>query len=274
MRPTILHGAGLTAQDVIDRIKQRVGVEWKTETVDTFKAGDPATVVTGVVTTSMATLPVLRRAAAAGANLIITSGPTFYGRADTPNPSAANSNDRIFAAKNELIATKKLVIWRFSDHWRARTPDPLVQGLSDALGWSRFAAADDPARVSIPATTLGAMATGIKKKLNARGGIRVVGDPQTAIRKVALLPATTAIDAALKALPAVDAIVAGEVREWESVEYARDTVTAGGKKGLILIGRALSEDPAMNACARWLKVIVPEVTTTWMPVGDPYWRPA
>jgi putative NIF3 family GTP cyclohydrolase 1 type 2 len=185
-----------------------------------------------------------------------------------------NQNDRVFAAKNELINSERLVIWRFSDRWRARRPDPLAQGLADALGWSRFTAADDPTRVSIPTTTLGALATTIKKTLNARGGIRVVGDPQTAIRKVALLPGTTAIDAALKALPAVDAIVAGEVREWESVEYARDTVTAGGKKGLILIGRALSEEPGMNACARWLKVIVPELTTTWMPVGDPYWRPA
>jgi putative NIF3 family GTP cyclohydrolase 1 type 2 len=274
-RQTTLHAAaGLTAQDVIDRIRQNVGLEWKAQTVDTFKAGDPATVVTGVVTTSMATLGVLRLSVRAGANLIITSGPTFYGRADTPNPAVASPNDRIFGAKNELIEAERLVIWRFSDHWRARTPDPLVQGLRDALGWSRFAAADDPSRVSIPATTLGALAATIKKKLNARGGIRVIGDPQTAIRKVALLPATTAIDAALKALPAVDAIVAGEVREWESVEYARDTVTAGGKKGLILIGRALSEDPAMSACARWLKVIVPEVTTTWMRVGDPYWRPA
>lgn len=268
MRQTSLHAAGLTAQDVIDRIKKNVGVAWEVDTVDTFKAGDPTTVVTGVVTTSMATLAALRFGVKAGANLIITSGPTFYGRADAPNPA-----DRIFAAKNELINTERLVIWRFCDHWRARKPDPLVQGLAEALGWSRFTAADDPSRVSIPPTTLGALASTIKKKLNARGGIRVVGDPQTTIRKVALLPGTTAIDAALKALPAVDAIVAGEVREWESVEYARDTVTAGGKKGLILIGRVLSEEPSMNVCARWLKAVVPEVMTSWMPVGDPYWRP-
>jgi len=188
IRQTVLYAAaGLTAQDVVDRIKKNVGIEWRAETVDTFKAGDPATVVTGVVTTSMATLAVLRLSVKAGANLIITSGPTFYGRADAPNPAVANLNDPIFAAKNELIETERLVLCRFSDHWRARTPEPLVQGLRDAFGWSRFTAADDPARVSIPATTLGALASTIKKKLNARGGIRVVGDPRTAIRKVALI---------------------------------------------------------------------------------------
>ena len=51
---------------------------WGDDTVDTFKAGDPSTVVTGVVTTSMATLDVLRGAVQAGANLVITAAPTFY----------------------------------------------------------------------------------------------------------------------------------------------------------------------------------------------------
>jgi len=152
IRQTVLYAAaGLTAQDVVDRIKKNVGIEGRADTVDTFKAGDPATVVTGVVTTSMATLAVLRLSVKAGANLIITSGPTFYGRADAPNPAVANLNDPIFAAKNELIKSERLVICRFSDHWRARTPDPLVQGLRDAFGWSRFTPADDPARMSIPA---------------------------------------------------------------------------------------------------------------------------
>ena len=47
----------------------------------------------------------------------------------------------------------------------------------------------------------------------------------------ACCPASTPIQAALKMLPNVDVIVAGEVREWESVEYARDKVFAGEKKG-------------------------------------------
>ena len=78
--------AAISAQDVIDRIRKNVGVEWKSDTVDTFKAGDPATLVTGVVTTAMATMGVLSQAVNAGANLVITCEPTFYGRADSPTP--------------------------------------------------------------------------------------------------------------------------------------------------------------------------------------------
>jgi putative NIF3 family GTP cyclohydrolase 1 type 2 len=68
-------------------VKQQVGVAWSSDEVDTFKAGDPATVVTGVVTTSMATLEVLQKAVQAGANLVITAAPTFYSRADLSAPA-------------------------------------------------------------------------------------------------------------------------------------------------------------------------------------------
>lgn len=274
--------AAVTAQEVVDRIKQHVGVPWKAETVDTFKAGNPATVVTGIVTTAMATMGVLERAVKAGANLVISCEPTFYGRSDTPTPTptakpgataSAAVRDAVFAAKDEFITRHKLVIWRFNEHWRLRTPDPLAQGLRDALGWSRFGQADDPRRVTVPEITLGALASQIKTTLHARGGIRVLGDRQTKVRTLGLLPGSTPIQASLTLLPAVDAIVAGEVREWETVEYARDTITAGGRKGLVLIGRILSEEPGMHACAQWLNTIVPEVRATAIPVGDPYWSP-
>ena len=78
----------------------------------------------------------------------------------------------------------------------------------------------------------------------------------------------------MKALPECDAVLAGETREWESVEYAHDTVASGQKKGLIMVGRVLSEDPGMNVCAEWLKSMVPEVPVRWLPAGDSYWRPA
>jgi putative NIF3 family GTP cyclohydrolase 1 type 2 len=75
--------AAITAGEIVERIKQHVGVPWNAgSAIDTFKTGGPSTVVTGIVTTSMATLDVLQRAAAAGANFVITAAPTFYSRAD------------------------------------------------------------------------------------------------------------------------------------------------------------------------------------------------
>src|ERR1700689_3154510 len=104
----------LTARQVIERIQKNVGVPWRSQTVDTFKAGDPDTPVTGIATTMMATYDVLRRAAAAGDNLIITHEPTFYGHLDQ-TADLAKENDAVLAAKQALIEKHHLVIWRFHD---------------------------------------------------------------------------------------------------------------------------------------------------------------
>ena len=278
----VLEAAAPTAQEVVDRIRRTLGVPWKAETVDTFKAGDPSTVVTGIVTTSLATIDVLRRAVKAGANLVITSGPTFYSRTDSPTPpagrgrgaAAAPPGDPVFSAKNEFIKTNNLVVWRFSDHWRLRTPDPFAQGIIDALGWAKHPTGSAPGHVRVPAVTLEALVGDVKAKLGARGGMRIIGNPRARLQTLAVLPGTIPIQAALTHLPQVDAIIAGEIREWESSEYVRDTITAGRDKALILIGRSLSEDPGMKLCAEWLEAIVPEAAVRWLPAGDPYWRPA
>jgi putative NIF3 family GTP cyclohydrolase 1 type 2 len=274
--------ASLTAQEIVDRIKMTLGVAWQATSVDTFKAGDPSTPITGVVTTSLATIDVMRRAVKAGANMIITSGPTFYSRGDSPAPAAGRGRgpaapappDPVFIAKNEFITANKLVVWRFTDHWKARTPDPFAQGLGDALGWAKYRSGSDPSRATLPGVTLDALVADVKTKLAARGGIRVVGNAKARVRTVGLLPGTIPIQGVLALLPKVDVVIAGEIREWESSEYARDTVTAGLDKGLILVGRTLSEDAGMRVCAQWLESIVTEVAIRWMPAGDPYWRPS
>lgn len=296
----------VTAQQVVDRIQKSIGGEWDPKSVDGFKAGDPSANVTGIVTTSLASLDVLALAVKAGANMIITSEPTFFSKADTPTPSvrrpfgaagrgpggpasggaaaasvappppqpppAPMPPDPIFTAKSDFIKKNNLIVWRFSDHWRMRTPNPFNQGLVDTLGWSKFASGDLN-NVTIPHTSLDALATHVKLSLKSRGGMRIVGDPKLAIHTVALLPGSTPIDASLKALPGADVILAGEVREWETPEYVRDTIDMGGKKALVLVGRIVSEGPGMQLCAQWIKTLVPEVPSTWIPVTDPYWRP-
>ena len=281
IHPAAIGAATVTAQEIVDRVRKAVGGEWKADTVDTFKAGDPTTPVTGVVTTSLATIDVMRRALKAGANLIVTAGPTFYSRADSPTPPAGRGRgaaappppDPVFTAKNEFIRANRLVVWRFSEHWRRRVPDPFARGLGDALGWARARTNGDPARLTVPALTLEALAARVKSRLEARGGVRVVGRQQTRVRTIGLLPGTRSIQQMVALLPQVDAVIAGEIREWESSEYARDVVNAGLGKGLILVGRSLSEDAGMKVCADWLRPIVPEAPVRWLPAGDPYWRP-
>lgn len=220
--------------------------------------------------------------------MIVTCEPTFYSKADSPTPpvrripgmmahndvpSTPAPPDPVFTAKADFLKKHNLVVVRLDDQWRQQKSDPFARGLASAFGWSKFTAPADPSHLTIPETSLDALVSHVKKSLKSRGGMRIVGDPNLRIRKVAFLPGSTAIQAAIQTLPGVDVIIAGEVREWETVEYVRDTVALGGKKSLVLVGRIVSEDPGMQFCAQWLKTIVPEVPSTWVSVGDPYWRP-
>lgn len=286
--PLLSQGSALTAQQVVDRIQKSAGVSsLPAQSLDSFKAGDPATPVTGIATTGMATMDVLTRASQAKANLVITLEPTFFGRLDGQrDPSAAagrgggrgqtgvSADDPVYLAKQEFIRKNGLVVWRCTDVWRARKPDPFATGLAGALGWKGFQVGDDVFRYDLPSVTLTALAGDLAKRLKARAGIRVIGDPKTAVRRVALLPGLSTLAAAMKSLPECDVLLAGEAREWESVEYAHDTVASGQKKGMILLGRVMSEEPGMKVCADWVKTLVPEVSVSWMAAGDPYWRPA
>jgi putative NIF3 family GTP cyclohydrolase 1 type 2 len=265
--------ATVAAGEVIDRIKKNIGVEWKPDSVDGIKAGDASTGIAGIVTTSMATLAVLQQAVKAGANLVVTAQPTFYARTEAPAQRSPGL-DPVLAAKQQFVANNKLVIFRLSDHWRQRRPDPLVQGFASTLGWARYQSASEANQFQVPDSTLDALADTLKRRLALRGGMRIVGNKALAVRRVGFLPGTTPVQASLRLLPSVDAIVAGEVREWESVEYVRDKAFSGEKKGLILLGRVVSEEPGMSACADWLKTFITEVPVRHIPAGDPYWRPA
>jgi len=263
----------LTAAQVIDRIKANVGVPWMTETVDTIKAGDPATPVTGVATTMMATYDVLERAAAAHRNLIITHEPTFYGHQDQTT-DLENEKDPTFLAKKALIEKHHLVVWRFHDHWHRRRPDGILVGMVKALGWESNQRADDPSVFSFEATTLESLAGDIRRKLDAKT-LRVVGDPQLKVTTVALSPGFGGYpnNRRLLQMPDVQVVIIGEAHEWEGIEQAGDASAAGLQKALIAIGHIPSEQAGMEECARWLRTFVTEVPVDFVPTKDPFWQP-
>ena len=259
----------LTAQVVTDRIRAAIGSPWREKTIDGFKAGDPSTVVTGVATTVMATLDVLQRAAAAGQNFVVTQEPVFYGANDEPGNRA---QDPVYLAKKAFIDQKRLVVWRFSDHWAARTPNQSAAALATKLGW-RSNSTGGAADYLIPETTLGALIADVRKRLEIRGGLRSVGNDGMRVRNVFVSPGGPTVPSTAEALRQADVILTGEPREWEVVPYALDTWASERGKGLISIGRLVSESPGMEACAVWLRTLIPEVTVAAVAVSDPYWRP-
>jgi putative NIF3 family GTP cyclohydrolase 1 type 2 len=260
----------ITAREVIQRIQNNVGVPWRTQTVDTFKAGDPDTPVKGIATSFGGTLDVLRKAVASGKNLIIVHEPTFYSHDD----ATKDLMGEVYRLKREFIDKNGLVIWRFHDHWHARKPDGILTGVVEALGWDKYRDEKNPRRYVLPTISLDKLARDIRDRMQIKT-MRVIGDPNLQASRIVLSPGFNNLPGIMRAFdsPDVDVLVIGENNEWTGIELARDATTLGLKKGLIVMGHVPSEETGMKECARWLKTFIPEVPIEFIPSGEPFWTP-
>jgi len=258
----------LTAQQVADRIRSSVGVPWRPQSLDGFKVGDPSTPVTGIATTVMVDINTLKRAVADRQNFIVTQEPIFYSNNDDPGNRA---KDAVYLAKKAVIDEHRLVVWRFAEHWNARQPNEAAKALAASLKWTGAEAPDAPQLYRVPETTLAGLVGQVRSRLPLRGGLRMVGQPGMRVRSVYLSPGMTSLANAVGSLQKADVILAGEPREWEAIPYALDTWSAERGKGLIAIGRVVSEGPSVHACATWIRSILPDVRVESIPTTDPYW---
>jgi putative NIF3 family GTP cyclohydrolase 1 type 2 len=263
--------ATLTGAEIIQRIKERVGIPWRAQTVDNIVAGLAETRVRGIATTMMATLDVLQRAAAAGRNMVITHEPTFFSHQDTRDTL---TQDPVYQFKDAFVREHDMVVFHFHDHWHAMKPDGIALGMARELGWEKNA---DPANLRefrFAGVRLQQLAGQVRTRLGART-VRVIGDPALRVNRAAASWGYFTFNPAnlVVARPDIDLFIVGETREWETVEYVQDLIASGKKKALIVIGHVASEQAGMKYCAEWLKGFVTEVPVEFVPASEPFWAP-
>lgn len=261
----------LTAETVIDRIKSNITVAWQQETVDTYKGGGPEMKVTGIATTFLATLDVLKRAKAKGLNMIITHEPTFYNHLDNTDQF---EGDEIVAAKQKYIKDNNLVVFRFHDHIHQTSPDGVFKGIVNKLGWTDYEQNQRPYIYKLPELTVAELGSQLKKTFNTPT-IRIVGNPELKITNIGLVLGAAGSTSQIRSLQRddVEVLIIGETHEWETVEYVRDAVNMGKNKALMIIGHANSEEAGMDYCAEWLKKFISEIPIEFIEAGDPFWTP-
>ncbi len=278
-RGFLFAGAGLaladtapTAGQIIEKIKENVGIPWRTETVDRFVAGDGEIPVKGIATTMMATLDVLQRAAAAGKNLVITHEPTFWLHQDTVT---GMEQDATYRFKADFIRKNEMAVFHFHDHWHGHKPDGIATGMMRELGWEKYVDPKNVRRFVFPGVLLSRFAKEIQTKLHIRT-MRVVGDADLTVNKVAVSWGYVSREPGIPILsrPDVDVLICGETREWEVVEYAQDCISAGQKKALIVMGHVVSEQAGMKYCAEWLRTFISDVPVEFIAAEEPFWSPA
>jgi putative NIF3 family GTP cyclohydrolase 1 type 2 len=265
----------LTARQLIDRITTNLNGYWPDTGNDGLKDGDPATPVTGVAVTMMSTMDVLQRAAKTGANFIITHEPTFYSGNDSLT-TLEKEQDAVTAEKRAFIRDHHLVVFRIHDHWHfpLRVPDPVVTGVFKVLDWAKYQPDRNLPIVVLPATTVGALAADISRRLGIRAA-RVVGDPAMPVTKVGFVPGSPGADMPRSFLQreTVEVLVIGEVREWETIEYVADAVSQGRHQALIVLGHVPSEQAGSTELVHWLQPLVPEIPVRQIDTAEPFWRP-
>ncbi len=264
-------GNAMTATEIVNLIKNNVTCQWQLKTVDTFKGGNPDDEVKGIAITFMATFNVLKKAKSKGLNFIITHEPTYYNHYDE---TAQFEDDNVVTEKMRFIKENHLIIFRFHDHWHMINPDGIITGMISKLGWGKYLQDKNNLIFVLPKMTVKKLASSLQKKFNATA-VRVVGNPDMEVTNAALVVGAPGSMPQIKSLERddVEVLIAGETHEWETVEYARDAVSMGKKKALVLIGHLNSEEAGMDYCAKWLKGFIKDTPIKFIPSGDPLWNP-
>lgn len=259
-----------TAAAIIARIRENSGVQLRNPSVDTFKTGDSTAVVKGIAVTMMATLDVLKRAAAKGDNLIITHEPTFYSHRDTTG-ALESENDQVLAAKKKFIADNGLIIWRYHDTPHAMRPDVINAGIVKSLGWQSYVRDSTSTVFDLPRMNVRSLAKELSRKLGATA-VRISGDPAASVSRAVMTQGFWGFPADRKIIQRAkpDVVIIGEDHEWETIEYVVDAISAGQIKALIVVGHIASEQEGMREFSARLRGLLPEVRVDFIPTKDPF----
>ncbi len=259
----------MTGREIVDLIKRNIGVPWNEQSYrDTFKLGNPDSLVKGIATTVMVTFDVMKRANAAGLNMIIAHEDTFWNDRDETKDLTANP---VYKMKTEFALKNDMIVWRIHDHMHAMRPDYTVVGSLRSVGVPGGESAVMRPRVyTIPETTLGEFASQVKHLSGSRA-FRCVGDPKAKVSKILLGPGYATPRMSVEA----DVVIGGEQQEadgaFDNVEYVADAVSLGINKGLIMLGHVVSEQPGMEDLAKWMRTFVKNVPIQFMPAEEPFW---
>ena len=253
-----------TVGEVMDAfIKEVPNAPFKT-TVDTLKAGNRNITVTGIVTTTFATVPVIKKAIELKANFIIVHEPTFYNHRDE---TEWLKNDAVYEYKANLLQQNGIAIWRNHDYIHTHQPDGVKLMVVKKLGWEN--SFDNSSNIAtLQATTLQQLINHTKQKLGIKM-LRYSGDLKQPCIKVLLMPGAAGgkrqIEAIIKEQP--DVLICGEIQEWETAEYVRDAIAKGQKLSLVVLGHIASEQPGAEYMVTWLNKNFPDLKTSFVPTS-------
>ncbi|XOK63453.1 Nif3-like dinuclear metal center hexameric protein [Paenibacillus elgii] len=264
----------MKVQQVIDAVlKDSCGDFRLSETGDRIMSGSPDTEVTGIVTTFMATVDVIKQAIACGANMIITHEPTYYTGKDETDWL---QDDPVYAAKKKLIDENQIVIWRFHDYMHMGKTDRIYDGLLKEIGWENHMLDGNPHTYQIEEVSLAELASFFKRKLSM-DVVQIIGKPEMKCSRVGILVGGGSLGLGREQMPMelmrnmnLDVMVCGEIMEWTLCAYINDAQMLGLNKAMIVVGHERSEEWGMKFMAEWLQPLVHGIPVVFIDAREPF----
>jgi putative NIF3 family GTP cyclohydrolase 1 type 2 len=263
----------MDVQNVVESVIRACNTPPLPKTCDALIAGDWHNEVSGIATTFMATVHVIKEAIAKGANLIITHEPTFFTGWDSLEWL---KGDVVYQEKLRLIRENNINIWRFHDHMHMTKPDLIFAGLVQELGWEKYHDPLEKHCYIIPKTTARGLSEFLKSKLQVKIP-RIVGNMEGSVERVALLVGGGSLGLGREEMPMelmrnarLDLIVCGEILEWTLCAYVRDAYQLGMNKSLIILGHDRTEEIGMKHLPKWLGPLLPDIPIHFIESGEPF----
>ena len=265
----------MNVREVVEVILTVNGGRKFKKTCDQLIQGNWEHQVTGVVTTFMATVDIIRQAVDMGCNLIITHEPTYFTGLDKTDWL---KSDPVYQRKKALINDNQISIWRYHDHMHLGNADLIYAGVLKDLGWTNYLDKDFPLPhcYSIPSTSVGDLVSFFKKTLNMKV-IQVVGDPGMKCSRIGILVGGGSLGLGQEEMPAklmndqqLDVMICGEITEWTLSAYVRDAAALGFDKAMIIVGHERSEEPGMKELANRLQPLLGKIPVHFSDAKEPF----
>ena len=278
----------MTVRELTDAIIQKTGAPRLPEehTCDRLISGSWDMEVTKIATTFMATVDVIRRAAEAGVNFIITHEPTWFTGMDGTDWL---QEDEVYLAKKALIEQHNIAIWRFHDHMHMAKEDGIFRGFEEEMGWEQYRMAPPTTDTlgfgvtgkpdgcyEIHETTLRGLVELFKSKMNMQV-VQIIGDPEIKVSRVGVLPGGGSLGLGTEHMPMrymrlrnADVLICGDITEWTLPAYVRDAFQLGFHRAILVLGHERSEEPGMKHLGSWLNDIVDGTPVVFLDAEEPF----
>lgn len=283
----------MTVNEVIEKIKSESGASIPDgKTCDILVAGDPDMEVRKIGSTFMATVDVIREAAAQGVNFIITHEPTWFSGSDM---TQWVQDDPVYLEKKKLIEKYHMAIWRYHDHMHMGLEDQIYTGFEEEFGWKQYRVmVTDTERYGeteadaeqfwtqyggiyqLPKTTLRELADFFKESAHM-DVVQIVGNPDMPVERVSVLVGGGSLGLGREEAPMIqmfkeniDVAVCGDITEWTLSAYVRDAAMMGMNKGMLVLGHERSEEWGMKYLTGWVQSITGGIPTVFLSAGEPF----